>query len=412
MALYVPHRLVSFAIFLGQPKACTISHLLLSPDRPTITFSKTRNLCYFLFYYADTTTTILQIMTRRQITLADLAKELGISTATVSRALKDYPDISDETKAKVIALAQKWNYRPNSMAAGLRKRESKIIGVIVPDIINHFFSSVIKGIMSVAYEADYRVMLMQSDESFEKERVDADALFSSRVDGVLVSVAHGSSSYDHLTQFYQSGIPLVFFDKIPDGIQECSKVMVDDFHGAFMIVEHLIKQGCRRIVHFRGPLQASTSRNRYEGYLAALAKYKVPLDEDLVIECEEISLDEGKVFCQKLIDEGISFDGVFAVADAVALGAILSIRKAGLRIPEEVAVAGFSDWKISAVLDPPLSSVAQPSQAMGTMAANLLLKEISAMKDGLDLSPETVVLRTELKIRESSNRLEKTVIAG
>lgn len=351
-------------------------------------------------------------MHRRQITLADLAKELGISTATVSRALKDYPDISDQTKKRVIALAKKWNYRPNSMAAGLRKRESKVIGVIVPDIINHFFSSVIKGIMSVAYEADYRVMLMQSDESFEKERVDADALFSSRVDGVLVSVAHGSESYDHLTQFYQSGIPLVFFDKIPAEIQDCSKVMVDDFHGAFMIVEHLIQQGCKRIVHFRGPLQASTSRNRYEGYLAALKKYKLPIDEELIIGCHEISLEEGRDFSQVLLDKKIAFDGVFAVADAVALGSILAIRQAGLRIPEQVAVAGFSDWKISAILDPPLSSVAQPSQEMGTLAAKLLLKEILAMKEDKEVSPETIVLRTELKIRESSSRVQKTAFAG
>ncbi len=351
-------------------------------------------------------------MTRRQITLADLAKELGISTATVSRALKDYPDISDETKKRVIALAKKWNYRPNSMAAGLRKRESKVIGVIVPDIINHFFSSVIKGIMSVAYEADYRVMLMQSDESFEKERVDADALFSSRVDGVLVSVAHGSESYDHLTQFYQSGIPLVFFDKIPAEIKDCSKVMVDDFHGAFMIVEHLIQQGCKRIVHFRGPLQASTSKNRYEGYLAALGKYKLPVDEDLIVACDEISLEEGRDFTKNLLEKGIEFDGVFAVADAVALGSILTIRQAGLRIPEQVAVAGFSDWKISAILDPPLSSVAQPSQEMGTLAAKLLLKEILAMKEEEEFSPETIVLRTELKLRESSIRVNKSSVVG
>lgn len=347
-------------------------------------------------------------MHRRQITLADLAKELGISTATVSRALKDYPDISDDTKSKVIALAKKWNYRPNSMAAGLRKRESKVIGVIVPDIINHFFSSVIKGIMSVAYDADYRVMLMQSDESYEKERVDADALFSSRVDGVLVSVAHGSSSYDHLTQFYQSGIPLVFFDKIPSEIQDCSKVMVDDFHGAFMIVEHLIQQGCKRIVHFRGPLQASTSRNRYEGYIAALTKYKLPVDESLIVGCKDISLEEGRDFTQALLDQGIEFDGIFAVADAVALGAILALRHTGISIPEGVAVAGFSDWKISAILEPPLSSVAQPSQEMGTLAARLLLKEISAMKEGQEVSPETIVLRTELKLRASSNRIKKS----
>lgn len=343
-------------------------------------------------------------MNRRQITLADLAKELGISTATVSRALKDYPDISDETKARVLALAQEWNYRPNSMAAGLRKRESKVIGVIIPDIINHFFSAVIKGIMSVAYEADYRVMLMQSDEDYEKEQVDADALFASRVDGVLVSVAHGTQSYGHLTQFYQSGIPLVFFDKIPKDIQDCSKVMVDDFHGAYTMVEHLIQQGCRKIAHFRGPMFASTSRNRYEGYKAALRRNKIPFDESLVKECIDISMEEGKEYTKRLLEKAILFDGIFGVTDAVALGAIVALKEAGISIPDDVAVAGFSDWSISSVLDPPLSTIAQPSEEMGTLAAKLLLKEISAMKEDLEFSPETIVLRTQLKTRQSSLR--------
>ncbi len=343
-------------------------------------------------------------MNKKQITLSDLAKELGISTATVSRALKDYPDISDSTKIRVLNLAKEWNYRPNSMAAGLRKRESKVIGVIVPDIINHFFSSVIKGIMSVAYDADYRVMLMQSDESYEKELVDAEALFSSRVDGVLVSVAHGTKSYEHLLQFNQSGIPIVFFDKVPSDITDSSKVVVDDYHGAFSVVEHMIDQGCRRIAHFRGPLLASTSRNRYEGYIAALRKHALPIEECLVKACQEITLEEGHDFTQALIEAGDPFDGVFAVTDNVALGAILSLRNAGKHIPNEVAVVGFSDWKIAAILDPPLTSVAQPSEEMGTLAAKLLLKEIAAIKDEEEISPETIILRTELKIRRSSLR--------
>ena len=343
-------------------------------------------------------------MNKRQITLADLAKELGISTATVSRALKDYPDISQDTKNKVLKLAKQLNYRPNSMAAGLRKRESKVIGVIVPDIINHFFSAVIIGIMSVAYDSDYRVMLMQSDESFEKEQVDAEALFSSRVDGVLVSVAHGTKSYEHLMQFNHAGIPIVFFDKVPADIHDTSKVLVDDFHGAFMVVEHLIEQGCKRIAHFRGPLLASTSRNRFEGYKAALEKYKIPFDESLIKDCQQITLEEGQQFVNELISDEVPFDGVFCVTDAVALGAILALRENQLSVPQDVAVAGFSDWKISAVLDPPLTSVAQPSEEMGTHAARLLLREINALKEEEEVTPETIVLRTQLKVRKSSLR--------
>ncbi len=344
-------------------------------------------------------------MTKKQITLSDLAKELGISTATVSRALKDYPDISDETKVRVLALAKAWNYRPNSMAAGLRKRESKVIGVIVPDIVNHFFSSVIKGIMEVAYNADYRVMLMQSDESYERERVDAEALFSSRVDGVLVSVAHGTQTYEHLLQFNHSGIPIVFFDKVPPGkFSEASRVMVDDFHGAFMAVEHLVEQGCSRIAHFRGPLLASTSRNRYEGYLAALQKHNLPADPRMIFDCEQITIEEGQEFTQRLIDQGLPFDGIFAATDAVALGAIVALKHANLQVPKQVAVVGFSDWKIASILDPPLSSVAQPGEDMGMLATRLLLREINALKDDQETFPETIVLRTQLKVRASSQR--------
>ena len=211
-------------------------------------------------------------MGKRQITLADLAKELGISTATVSRALKDYPDISAETKRRVLELAKLRNYYPNTIAASLRNQESHIIGVIIPEVVNHFFSTVITGIMNVAYQAGYRVMICQSNESYEKEVEDAKALLASRVDGVLVSVAHETSTFQHFQEFKNAGIPIVFFDKTCEGILGTSKVVVDDYKGSFDAVEHLIQQGYTRIAHIRGPLTANNSRNRLNGYLDALKK--------------------------------------------------------------------------------------------------------------------------------------------
>ncbi|MEZ4828892.1 MAG: LacI family DNA-binding transcriptional regulator [Bacteroidia bacterium] len=343
-------------------------------------------------------------MHKRQITLADLAKELGISTATVSRALKDYPDISVETKQKVIALAEKLHYRPNTLAAGLRKRESKIIGVIIPDIVSHFFSSVINGIMEIAYQEGYRVMVCQSNESFEKEVADAQALLASRVDGVLVSIAHQTDDFDHFHEFADMGVPVVFFDKIPlKDFDEASKVVVDDFMGAYNTVEHLILQGCRRIAHFRGPVIAYTSLNRFEGYKKALQDYGIPYDELLVLACETISMEEGRQFCKTVLSLPQPADAIFAVTDMVALGALVEARDSGKKIPEDIAIAGFSDWQVSSIIDPPLTSVAQPSKEMGQIATRLLLREINAFKNNIPFAFETVVLKTELRIRDSSS---------
>lgn len=343
-------------------------------------------------------------MHRKQITLADLAKKLDISTATVSRALKDYPDISQGTKNRVLALAKELNYRPNTMAVGLRKRESKVIGVIIPSIVNHFFSSVIKGIMEVAYKADYRVMLCQSDESFEKEVADAQALFNSRVDGLLVSLAHETREFDHFREFSDSGTPLVFFDKVPpkETFPEISRVVVDDYQGAYTAVSHLIAQGHTRIAHFSGPMQASTSSLRYSGYCQALKDHKLEVDSSLVYSCVDITYDEGFNFAQDLISKQTDVSAIFCITDMVAMGAMQGAQEVGRSVPDQMAITGFSDWKMSAIIQPPLTSVAQPSLEMGRIATELLLEEILALKEDRVPKHELVTLETTLKIRAST----------
>ncbi len=340
-------------------------------------------------------------MSKRQITMADIARELNISTATVSRALKDYPDISKETKRKVAELAKKLNYRPNSIAAGLRKRESKVIGVIIPEIVNHFFSGVIKGIMDVAYNMDYRVMICQSDESYEKEVTDARALLASRVDGLLVSLAHETQQYDHFLEFQELGIPIVLFDKVSDQIQ-CSKVEVDDYQGALEAVSHLIAQGCKRIAHFSGPSVASTSRHRLNGYRAALETSGYWADPVLTMYCKDLDLNEGKQFAKEIMKLPEPPDGIFCVTDTIALGAIAGLKELGISVPSDVAIVGFSNWKVSALLDPPLTSVSQPSFPLGQQAARLLLKQIQDQKNDIPASYEHITLPTELKVRSSS----------
>jgi LacI family transcriptional regulator len=343
-------------------------------------------------------------MSKRKPTMADLAHELGVSTATVSRALKDYPDISTETKERVLKLAKAWNYRPNALAASLRKQESNTLGVLVPQIVNHFFSSVIKGIVDEAYDCGYRVILCQSDEATAKEAANADALLDSQVDGVLASVAHEAAHFDHFQMFVEEEVPVVFFDKIPQGFNNCSKVIVDDLEGASRAVEHLLDQGCERIAHIGGPFQAYTAAQRLEGYKKALSAAGKAVDTAYIRECADVTIDEGETFAKELMAMSEPPDGLFCVTDSVALGAMRAFKTAGWRIPHDIAIVGFSDWEMNTLVEPPLSSVAQPGYQMGKIAAKQLILEIKALKDELRVEYQVRQLPTTLKIRASSKK--------
>jgi LacI family transcriptional regulator len=335
------------------------------------------------------------------ITLKDIAKQLGITVATVSRALKNYPDISPQTKEAVLDLAKKLNYRPNPIALNLRKNRSNIIGVIVPELVHHFFSTVISGIMEAADEAGYTVMLFQSNESFEKEVKEAGVLLASRVDGLLISLANETKSFEHLEEFIEYNIPVVLFDKITDNLA-VSKVIVDDFEGAFHAVEHLIQQGCRRIAHIRGPLGPSNSHLRFNGYVAALEKYQIPFAEELVFQCEKVTHEEGIEFVKQMLAMPQKPDGIFAVADQVAIGAATALKNNGIKIPDEMAVVGFSDWLMTSIVEPPISTVAQPGFEMGRTAVKRLLEEIDLVSKDQVINPHTEILKTTLLVRQSS----------
>lgn len=346
-------------------------------------------------------------MSKKPIRLSDLAEQLGISTATVSRALKDYPDISAETKRKVNALAKELNYRPNTLAAGLRKSETRIIGVIIPEIVNHFFSKVIKGIMEVAYREGYNVMLCQSDEDYDKEVKDASALLSSRVDGLMVSIGNHTHDFTHLKEFLLAEVPLVLFDKTTPELENCSRVIVDDYAGAFQAVEHLIEQGCKRIAHLGGSFEAYTFQNRLNGYKDALAKHGLPFDENLVFQCEQLTFQVARDHADLLAKITPRIDGLFAVTDLMAIGGMKGLKANGFNIPEDVKVMGFSNWIIAEAMDPSLSSVKQPGYEMGKIATEILLKEIKDQKADKKIVYEQVVLQTGLEIRESSVRSKK-----
>lgn len=338
-----------------------------------------------------------------QVTIKDIAKELGISPSTVSRALKDHPDISPATKKAVKELAEKLNYQPNSIALSLRQSKSNTIGVIIPEIVHFFFSTVISGIEDVAYDAGYSVIVSQSNESYEREVMDTKALFNNRVDGMLISMSRETTNFDHFKSIYDRGMPMVFFDRICDGL-ETSKVIVDDFDGAFKATEHLIKQGYQRIAHLGGPSNLSISRQRLDGYKAALKQYNMPIDESMILADHSSDDDQNaKEITSMLLDSPKPPDALFAINDIAALGAMMAVKERGLSIPKDFAIVGFSNWRFTSMTDPAMTTVDQPGFAMGQEAARLLIKEIEAKEDKI-IEPETKVLKTNLLVRASSVR--------
>lgn len=336
-------------------------------------------------------------MKKSQVTIKDIAKKLNISPSTVSRALRDHPDISTQTKKRVNSLAEELDYQPDSIAQSLKKRRTNLIGVIVPEIKHNFFSAAISGIEEVAYRAGYAIIVSQSNESYDRECVNVRALISNRVAGLLISISQTTEISDHFKLLERQGIPFVFFDRVCEDI-EASKVVVDDFHGAFKAVEHLINSGYKRIAHIAGPKHLSISQCRLNGYLSALNKYKIQYNENYVVH-GGLNEEDGIKGFQKLLKLDKLPDALFAVNDPVAIGAFEKIKEHGLKIPGDIALVGFSNNPITALIEPPLTTVSQPAYEVGKRAAKLLMEQI---KSGENFIPRKEVLRTELIIRDST----------
>lgn len=337
-----------------------------------------------------------------QVTIKDIARELGISPSTVSRALKDHPDISAETKKAVNELAEKLNYQPNIVALSLRQKKTNTIGVVIPEIMHFFFSTVISGIEDVAYQAGYNVILSQSNESYEREKTDIKALFNSRVDGMLISLSRETKDFDHIESVISKGVPIVFYDRMYNN-PNTSKVIVDDYVGAKEAVLHLIDQGCKRIAHLQGPMNLLISRDRMKGYEDALKERGLKFDPSLIVECPTAGLDDGKKAIDQVMKMKPRPDGIFANNDPIAMGAVKRLKELNVNIPDEIAIIGFSNWFFSSLMEPALSSVDQPGFQMGQEAARLLIRQIEWKdKDQGELQPETKVLKTKLIIRDSS----------
>lgn len=339
----------------------------------------------------------------KPVTLKQIAEELNISVTTVSKALKDYPDVSKKTKGLVKELAKTLNYKPNTFAVNLRTKESKTIGLIIPVIVHHFFSNVIKGIVSQAEKKGYLVIILQSNESYELEKKQIDLLLSQRVDGILISLANGTANFNHINNVIAQEKPLVMFDKIAK-IVKCSKVIIDDRKAAYTATQHLINIGCKRIAHFRGALLPQNSIDRFLGYKKALLDNGLPYDPSLVYicECGERSFEEGKKNAKQLLIDHNDVDGIFINTDLVAIGAMTEFNSQGVKIPDDINIVGFSNWFMSSVISPSLTTINQPGYKMGKAAFKQLYKEIKAAKNKKIITPKTITLETELIKRDST----------
>ena len=337
-----------------------------------------------------------------QVTIKDIARELRVSASTVSRALKDHPGISVDTKKAVNELAKKLDYQPNTIALGLRKRKTFTIGVVIPEIVHFFFSTVISGIEDIAFKNGYNVILCQSNETLEREIRNVGTLLSHRVDGLLVSPSRETHNFDHLQKILEAGIPIVFFDRAYKEMH-ISSVTVDDLGGGFQATEHLIEMGCQKVAHIAGPQGLPISEQRFEGYKKALDKHHITFDPDMVEVCDKGDIKKGQWITEVWLSRPNPPDGIFASNDMAAVGAMAAIKSRGLRIPRDIAVVGFSDWLMSAWIEPTLSTVSQPGFEMGQIAAQMFLDQIDQPKDSFE--PKSKVLKTQLIVRESSNRV-------
>jgi DNA-binding LacI/PurR family transcriptional regulator len=328
-------------------------------------------------------------------TIKDIARDLNVSVSTVSRALRGMPDVNPQTLKLVLRHAEKVDYQPNMAALSLVKKQTHTIGVIVPNL-DYFCSAAIRGIDEAALEAGYTVMICQSNESYGREVVNTQRLMSSSMDGLIVSLSNETNNVDHFKRLLQKEIPIVFFDRTHVDL-DASNVVLDNAYGGEQAVQHLIEQGCRKIVLLRSHATVSVSTLRENGYRAAHQKAGLAVDESLIVHCD-FNQDSAYRATQQLLNRSLP-DAIFTVSDRLALGAMLALKERGLRIPEDVAIVGFNDEPIMSLMTPKLSSVTQPAFEMGRRVTRLFIEQIHA--EGKP-DVETIVLKPQLMIRESS----------
>ena len=336
-------------------------------------------------------------MDKPVMTMKDIARELGISVATVSRALRDSPRISEERRRMVQQYARDHNFSPNVLAESLRHsrvKPSRVIGVIVPEFTHYYFSSILTGIEEAAMARGYYIMVALSNETYEREVRICEMFHRLKVCGVIVSQAKDTRRYDHFQKLLDSQIPIVFYDRICTGVN-ASRVVVDDYMGAFTAVQHLIETGCRRIAFYGSPMQLEISKNRFNGYKDALLKRGLPFDEHLVRICD--NRQDAELITPDLFDGDYYPDAFFAVNDDTAIGILYTVKRMGLRVPEDISICGFTNGQRAVACDPMLTTVEQRGKRVGEEAAEILIDKVEGLLP-MD-SIEKRVVRTRLIIR-------------
>ena len=340
---------------------------------------------------------------KRKITLKDIARELDVSISTVSKALKNSVEISRDTKEKVQAFARLYNYRPNNIAISLKNKRTKNIGVIIPDIVHHFFTTVFRGIEKYANARGYNVIVCISDESFDKEVINMEMLANGSIDGFIMALSAGTqlkNDYNHLREVMDQGIPLVLFDRVTDEV-DCDKVVINDEEAAYIAVKNMIQSGRKRIALLTSEAHFNVSEKRAEGYYRALKEHNLPVNEDLVLVLPHMYDEEN-------ISEGffreVDIDAVLCVNEIYAIRSMRHLQNQGKRIPEDVSVIGFTDGILSKLSNPSLTSVAQHGELMGETAARLLVDRIETDYQEMDEPVyQTEVIKASIVVRESTD---------
>jgi len=331
------------------------------------------------------------------LTMKDIARELGVSVATVSRALKDSPRISEDRRKVIQAYAREHNFYPNAIGEALRHSRimpQKVIGVIVPEFTHYYFSSILTGIEEAAFARGFNIMVALSDEKYEREARICENFHRNKVCGVIVSQAKDTRTYDHYQRLIDAGIPLVFYDRICTGVN-ASRVVVDDYMGAYNAVTHLIESGCKRIAFYGGPMLLEISKNRYNGYKDALLKHGMAVDESIVKICD--NRNDAEMVTPEILALDHRPDGFFAVNDDTAIGILYTVKRAGYKVPDDISICGFTNGQRAIACDPMLTTVEQRGKLVGEEAAEILMDKVEG------LSPiekvEKRVVRTRLIIR-------------
>lgn len=339
---------------------------------------------------------------KKEITIYDIAGEVSLSPTTVSRALSNHPRVKEKTRKKVLDAAKALGYQSNIFASNLRKRKTNTIGVIVPRLNSPFQSSVLAGMENIATQANYNLVISQSMESLEKEISNSKAMFNNRVDGLLVSKAGSTEDIEHFEAFFKKDIPILFFDRVPEN-KNCTGVVINNIQATYDATSHLIKQGCKRIVHVLGNLQINVYADRLKGYKYAIMDHGYPFHAENVLS-NGLGEDSGEQIVERILKLDPRPDGLMVSNDTSAASCLIALKKRNIKVPAEMALVGFNNDLISRMVEPNITTINYPSYHMGEVAMKNLINHLDEEQHEILQKTNTITLRSELLVRGSSLR--------